>query len=63
MEVEGDVRVGWHWDGQKFSLPLPRIMPEAVRKERDRRIETPFPKGFRDQATALGGDNALAVSN
>ena len=63
MEVDGDVCVGWHWDGQKFSLPPPRITQEAVRKERDRRIETPFPKGFRDQATALGGDNALAVTN
>lgn len=63
MEVTGDVVPGWHWDGQKFSLPPPRITPEVVRKERDRRIETPFPKGFRDQATALGGENALAVSN
>lgn len=63
MEVTGDVAPGWHWDGHKFSLPPPRITQEAVRKERDRRIETPFPKGFRDQATALGGENALAVTN
>lgn len=63
IEITGDVAPGWHWDGEKFSLPPPRIAQEAVRKERDRRIETPFPKGFRDQATALGGDNALAVSN
>jgi hypothetical protein len=62
MEVTGDVVPGWHWDGEKFSLPPPRITPEAVRAERDKRIDTPFPKGFRDQATALGGDNALAVS-
>jgi hypothetical protein len=63
MEVEGPVAAGMVWDGHRFATPPPRIAPEAVRKERDRRIDTPFPKGFRDQATALGGDNALAVTN
>lgn len=63
MEVTGDVVPGWHWDGHKFSLPPPRITPEAVRKERDRRVDGPFPERFRAQITALGGENALAVSN
>lgn len=63
MEVEGPVCVGWHWDGQKFSLPPPRISPEAVRAERDRRVDGPFPERFRAQITALGGDNAVSVSN
>lgn len=63
MEVTGEVVPGWHWDGHKFSLPPPRITPEAVRAERDRRVDGPFPERFRAQITALGGDNAVSVSN
>jgi hypothetical protein len=62
LEAEGDICVGWSWDGQRFVLPPPRVLPEAVRAERDKRIDTPFPKRFRDQVTALGGDNALKIS-
>ena len=61
IEAEGEVCAGWSYDGQKFSLPPPRVLPEAVRTERDRRIDTPFPERFRSQVTALGGDNALRV--
>ena len=63
MEVTGDVAPGWRWDGQRFALPPPRVPPSALRAERDKRIDTPFPKCLRDQVTALGGANALAVSN
>lgn len=62
MEVTGDVVPGWRWDGQRFALPPPRVPPSAVRSERDRRVDGPFPERFRAQMTALGGDNALAVS-
>jgi hypothetical protein len=63
MEVTGDVCAGWRWDGQRFVLPPPRVPPQSVRAERDRRIDGPFPERFRAQITALGGDNALSVSN
>jgi len=62
MEVSGDVCAGWRWDGQKFVLPPPRIMPEAVRTERDRRVNTPFPERLIAQVTAFGGSNAVNVS-
>lgn len=63
MEVTGDVAPGWRWDGQRFALPPPRVPPSALRAERDRRIDGPFPERFRAQITALGGDNAVSVSN
>ena len=62
MEVTGDVCAGWRWDGQRFVLPPPRVPPQDVRDERDRRIDGPFPERFRAQVTALGGDNAMLVS-
>jgi hypothetical protein len=63
MEVTGDVCAGWRWDGQRFVLPPPRVPPQDVRAERDRRVDGPFPERFRAQITALGGDNAMKVSN
>lgn len=62
MEVKGDVCPGMRWDGQKFVTPPPRIDPEAVRDERDRRINDHFPERFRSQVTVFGGENALKVS-
>lgn len=62
MEVTGDVVPGWRWDGQRFVLPPPRVPPSAVRAERDRRIDTPFPERLRAQITAFGGENASNVS-
>ena len=62
MEVTGEVCPGWLWDGHKFVLPPPRIHPDEVRAERDRRIEV-FPTRFRAQVAAFGGGNAMAVSN
>lgn len=62
MEVQGPITPGMRWDGQRFVTPPPRIAPEAVRAERDRRVDGPFPERFRAQITALGGDNALKVS-
>ncbi len=62
MEVTGPVVVGMRWDGQAFVSPPPRIPAEAVADERHRRIETYFPERFRAQITALGGENAKAMS-
>lgn len=62
MEVQGPVTPGMRWDGQRFVTPPMRVDPEAVRTERDRRIESHFPERFRDQVTVFGGDNALRVS-
>lgn len=62
MEVTGPVTPGMRWDGQRFVTPPQRVKAEAVRAERDKRIEVHFPKGFRDQLMVFGGNNALKVS-
>lgn len=62
MEVTGEVCPGMRWDGQRFVTPPPRIDPEVVRAERDRRINDHFPERFRAQVTVFGGENAIRVS-
>jgi hypothetical protein len=59
MEVTGPIAPGMRWNGEAFVSPPPRIPVEAVHAERDRRINLYFPKAFREQVTAFGGNNAL----
>lgn len=61
VECTGPVACGMRYVDGAFVMAPYRPDAEAIAKEAQRRIDLPFPEGFRRQVTAIGGDNALRM--